>query len=93
MVHPSFRDEGVGSRLVRETIVSMRRIGSPFALLFCRDIRLPFYERMGWRRVNPEVTVDQEQGPLVMPLMTCWFSFDQQCDPPTGQLRVLGPPF
>ena len=93
MVQPSRREQGIGSRLVQETIARMGAIGRPFALLFCRDIRLPFYEQMGWRRVAPEVIVDQEQAPMIMPLLTCWFSFNQECHPPRDQLRVLGPPF
>jgi GNAT superfamily N-acetyltransferase len=93
MVQPSRREQGIGSRLVQETTARMGAIGRPFALLFCRDIRLPFYEQMGWGRVAPEVTVDQEQGPMIMPLLTCWFSFDQDCHPPRDQLRLLGPPF
>ena len=93
MVHPSMRGEGIGSRLVQATTARMGAVGRPFALLFCRDIRQPFYERMGWRRVCTEVTVDQEQGLLTMPLLSCWFSFDQDCHPPEERLRVLGPPF
>jgi predicted N-acetyltransferase YhbS len=93
MVKPSLRGQGTGSRLVQETTARMEAIGRPFALLFCRDVRLPFYERLGWRRVAPEVTVDQEQGLMIMPLLTCWFSFDQDCPPPSERLRLLGPPF
>lgn len=93
MVQPSLRGQGIGARLVQETTSRMGTVGRPFALLFCRDIRLPFYERMGWRRVGAEVTVEQEHGLLTMPLLTCWFSFDQDCHPPIERLRVLGPPF
>jgi GNAT superfamily N-acetyltransferase len=93
MVHASLRGQGIGTRLIQETMVRMGRIGNPFALLFCRDVRLPFYERMGWRQVLPGVTVDQEQSQMTMPLLTCWFSFDERYGPPTEHLRVLGPPF
>ncbi len=93
MVHPSLRGQGIGARLVQETTDRMKMTGRPFALLFCREIRLPFYRRLGWRRVDPEVSVEQEHELMTMPLLTCWFSFEQDCIAPSNRLRVLGPPF
>jgi GNAT superfamily N-acetyltransferase len=93
MVHPSLRGQGIGARLVQETTDRMKMTGRPFALLFCREIRLPFYRRLGWRRVDPEVSVEQEHELMTMSLLTCWFSFEQDCIAPSNRLRVLGPPF
>lgn len=93
MVHPSLRGQGIGARLVQETTDRMEMTGRPFALLFCRDVRLPFYRRLGWRRVGAEVSVEQEHELITMPLLTCWFSFERGCIPPSSRLRVLGTPF
>ena len=93
MVHPAFRGRRIGETLVRETTARMASTGRLFGLLFCRDVRLRFYERMGWQQVRGEVVVDQEGGPIVMPLLTCWYSFTPDCDAPSAGLRVLGPPF
>jgi len=93
MVHPSVRGRGIGEYLVRETTVKMSSTGRSFGMLFCRDVRLPFYERMGWRQVDGEVIVDQERGPMVMPLLTCWYSFTSGHEVPSAGLRVLGLPF
>lgn len=93
MVRRPMRGHGIGPRLVQETTSRMSAVGRSFALLFCRDVRLRFYERMGWQRVLTPVTVEQQEGPIVMPLFTCWFSFDEKCPPPTKHLQVVGPPF
>ncbi len=93
MVHPTLRGRGIGELLVRDTTARMGAMGRPFGLLFCRDVRLAFYERMGWRQVHGEVTVDQESGPIAMPLLTCWYSFAPDHDVPAGGLRVVGLPF
>ncbi len=93
MVHRSLRGRGIGEFLVRETTTRMGSTGRPFGLLFCRDVRLPFYQRMGWRRVEGDVTVDQEGGPIVMPLETCWYSFTPDHEVPVAGLKVLGMPF
>jgi GNAT superfamily N-acetyltransferase len=93
MVHPSLRGQGIGARLVQETTDRMKMTERSFALLFCRDIRLPFYRRLGWCRVGAEVSVEQEHEPMMMPLLTCWFSFEPDCIAPSDRLRVLGPAF
>ncbi len=93
MVHPTARGRGIGELLVRETTARMGSTGRLFAMLFCRDVRLPFYERMGWRRVGGEVIVDQESGPMVMPLLTCWYPFTPDQAVPLAGLRLLGLPF
>ena len=93
MVHPSLRGQGIGARLVHEATDRMKMTGRPFALLFCREIRLPFYRRLGWRRVGLDVGVEQEHELITMPLLTCWFSFERDCIAPSNRLRVLGPPF
>jgi predicted N-acetyltransferase YhbS len=93
MVHRALRGRHVGERLVEETTAHMRQMNRPFAMLFCRDVRLAFYERLGWRRISGEVTVDQDGGPVVMPLSSCWLSFEEGAPPPSGDLRVLGLPF
>jgi predicted N-acetyltransferase YhbS len=93
MVHPSVRGRGVGGSLVRETTARMGSTGRPFAMLFCRDVRLAFYERMGWERVDGDVIIDQESGPMVMPLLTCWYRFTPGQDLPAAGLRLLGLPF
>jgi hypothetical protein len=67
--------------------------GRPFALLFCRKIRLPFYRRLGWRRVGPEVSVEQEHELMTMPLLTCWFSFESGLHRPIESPWGTGPTF
>jgi GNAT superfamily N-acetyltransferase len=93
MVHPAHRGRGIGENLVRETTARMESTGRPFAALFCRDVRLAFYGRMGWRQVEGEVVADQKSGPILMPLFMCWYPFSRDLGVPQSGVRVLGMPF
>jgi predicted N-acetyltransferase YhbS len=93
MVARTHRGQGIDGHLVQETTDRMRATGRSFAMLFCRQARLAFYRRLGWEPVPGTVTVDQDEGPIVMPLLTCWLSLDGQQPPPAGDVRLLGAPF
>jgi GNAT superfamily N-acetyltransferase len=93
MVHPDRRGRGIGENLVRETTSRMGSLRRSFGMLFCRDARLPFYERMGWRKVGGDVVADQVRGPIVMPLNACWYPFSSDLEVPSSGVRVLGLPF
>ena len=58
-----------------------------------RDLRFVFLPTIGWHRVGPEVSVEQEHERKTMPLLTCWSSVAQGCAVPLHRLRILGPPF
>jgi hypothetical protein len=64
----------------------MRQLGRPIGLLFCKDGLVPFYERLGWRAIATEVTVDQPAGPVPMPLRTCWTTLSANPRLPSGPL-------
>jgi GNAT superfamily N-acetyltransferase len=93
MIHRRHRGQAMGGHLVEETTKRMRATGRPLAMLFCGEPRLAFYRRLGWQQLTGTVTVDQEAGAVVMPLLTCWLSFNDDGVPPTGDLRLLGLPF
>ncbi len=93
LVHRDQRGHGVGALLIQEATNRMGKLDRPIGLLFCRPVRVPFYERNGWRRATNEVTVDQPGGLLVMPLEMCWFPFEPHASLPAGRLRLSGLPF
>ncbi len=93
MVRHDRRGHGLGVTLIREAADGMRDLGRPFGFLFCRPVRLAFYQRNGWQGVTDEVVVDQPDGPLVMPLHTCWTALAPDAVLPPGRLRLASLPF
>jgi len=93
MVHRDHRGRGVGQTLVSGAMDKMRQLDVSIAMLFCRTVRLAFYERLGWLLVGGTVTADQPDGLLVMPLETCWTPLVVGAGPPQGDLHVEGLPF
>ncbi len=48
-VLPERRGRGLASRLLQTALDESRRRGFPFAILFCREPLVKFYERNGWK--------------------------------------------
>lgn len=46
---PQYRGEGLGSRLLNIALEESRRQGYLYAILFCREALVRFYEINGWR--------------------------------------------
>jgi hypothetical protein len=46
------------------------QLGVEFGMLFCFERLVPFYEPLGWRRLDVPVWVDQPSGPVEMPMVT-----------------------
>ena len=93
MIHGDRRGRGVGGVLVRGTMEKMRASGGSLAMLFCRPERLSFYGRLGWLPIRDEVTVEQPDGTIVMPLCTCWTALVEGESMPAGGLHLEGLPF
>jgi predicted N-acetyltransferase YhbS len=93
MMHRHHRGNGMGGRLVRRAMDRMGEVGDPVAMLFCRPVRLPFYERLGWRVMHATVTADQPIGTVTVPLVTCWTPLAAGAELPDADLHVVGLPF
>ncbi|MBR4751239.1 MAG: GNAT family N-acetyltransferase [Thermoguttaceae bacterium] len=48
-VLPPYRRQGLASRLLDAALDESRRLGYQFAILFCREPLVKFYERNGWK--------------------------------------------
>jgi GNAT superfamily N-acetyltransferase len=63
---PAHRGRGLGSRLLRETEGQwFDSLAAEAGLLLCADALLPFYSRLGWRKMDARVTYTQPGGPRV----------------------------
>lgn len=93
LVHPWLRGQGVGALVVRAVMDRMREAGLPVGVLFCREQLVPYYARLGWQCVDGEVVVDQPDGPVAMPLRTCWSALHPHPPAVHAPLTVGGLPF
>ena len=65
---PTARRHGHASLLVRRATDFLRDEWLvDFALLFCIDRMVGYYERLGWRQTECDVLIDQPSGPLPCP--------------------------
>ncbi len=55
VVQETHRRQGHGSRMVRAWMKTAGELGYSFGLLFCWRELWPFYERLGWSRLEGEV--------------------------------------
>ncbi|WP_311245102.1 GNAT family N-acetyltransferase [Microbacterium sp. WCS2018Hpa-23] len=103
LVHPDWRSDGVGRRVMAHAQQAMRdddRVD--FGYLGCREEVAPFYERTGWSRVNAverhvsmidaNATVTSADGPILI--------FAAHADPgaraeqwPPGDIDLNGTPW
>lgn len=93
LVNRTWRGRSVGVAVVRAAQERMRRVGRPLGLLFCRDGLVAFYRALGWRAVADDVTVEQPEGPVTMPLRTCWLPLQGDAHLPGGRVVLEGLPF
>lgn len=66
--------------------------GVDFGLLFCFERLVPFYERLGWQRVNRPVEIEQPTGPVAAPsvvmILPC-----REAAWPAGQVKLNSLPW
>jgi ribosomal protein S18 acetylase RimI-like enzyme len=56
VVDPAFQGQGHSSRLMREFIARMERMGKKTIHLMCRDHHVGLYEKFGYRYVKPSAS-------------------------------------
>ncbi|MGW2249668.1 GNAT family N-acetyltransferase [Kitasatospora sp. NPDC001660] len=87
------RGGGLARAVVGAALDHARTLGPAYALLFCRPPLVGLYERLGFREVPGEVTVEQPGGRLaVMPLHTMWAPLREGADWPEGAVRLWSLP-
>ena len=66
---PAAQKCGYGTATMSYTAMQLRdRLKTPFGFLFCRNVLIPFYERLGWHRVYDPVKINQPTGSITCPL-------------------------
>lgn len=62
-VHPDLRGTGLGQAIMKECMAEASRRGVRFGLLFCNErLSKSFYNRLGWVRIDEEITMSDENG-------------------------------
>lgn len=66
---PVAQGKGYASHGMRRAADMMREeLAVAFGLLFCHDRLMPFYERLGWRKVEDVVEIEQPSGMVASPM-------------------------
>ncbi|MFF4098958.1 GNAT family N-acetyltransferase [Streptomyces sp. NPDC001903] len=86
------RGRGLARLVMAAALDHARTMGPRHGLLFCRPPLVPLYRRLGWRVLDQDVTVEQREGPVVMPLRTMWTPLHDGADWPPGAVRLLSYP-
>ncbi|MEU8682777.1 GNAT family N-acetyltransferase [Streptomyces sp. NPDC048611] len=92
-VAPGLRGQGLVRSVMTAALEHARTIGPRYGLLFCRTPLLPLYERLGWRRLDADVEVEQPgDTTAVMPLETLWTPLREGAEWPPGPVRLRSLP-
>jgi predicted acetyltransferase len=90
---PEFRDRGIASALLNESVAYIKnRLSLPFSLLTCNAKLEAFYDRLGWRTVNGPTVFTQPDGVRTCKVLTTVL----ECGPrlwPEGPIDLRGLPW
>lgn len=93
IVRAPFRGKGLAREIVEAALTKGRRLGPPFAVLFCLESRMGLYRRLDFTEVTGEVRVKQPTGYEAMPLRTMWRALRPAIAWPAGELILHSLPF
>jgi GNAT superfamily N-acetyltransferase len=93
LVNAQHRGHGLARIVVTAALDRAAPLGHDFAVLFCFEDRAGLYAKLGFAAVADAVTVEQPDGPLVIPQVTMWRPFRPGARWPDGPVTVLGQPF
>ncbi|MYT22856.1 GNAT family N-acetyltransferase, partial [Streptomyces sp. SID7760] len=86
------RGRGLARLVMTAALDHARTMGPRHGLLFCRPPLVALYRRLGWRVLDQDVSVEQAEGPVIMPLRTMWTPLHEHADWPPGAVRLLSYP-
>jgi predicted N-acetyltransferase YhbS len=94
MTMPELQGQGLGLIAVKAAMKALIRDRHPaFGLLFCEDKTAGFYSRLGWKRFEGEVTVDQPTGRMVYRTMSAMVAPLGAQAPMRGNVDLCGLPW
>lgn len=95
MVRPDRRRAGLGAAIVRASLDEAARAftATRHAVFVCLESRVPFYERLGARRITSPVTFDQPDGPRAMEIVTMRRPSVEGEAWPDGPVHLVGLPW
>ena len=88
LTHPDHQGRGFGRVAMQKAEAYAHGVlGVDFGYLFCRQAMQPWYERLGWQRVEQPVWIDQPQGIMQAPLPSMVNCLGQEPWPP-GEIQL-----
>lgn len=91
-VAPEYRKTGLSTRLLDVALDESTALGYPFAVLFCREPLVPFYERNGWRLPNDSMVMWKDRELPIHMQSNCPMYRELTAEPfPEGPIDVHNP--
>ena len=76
---PAAQHRGHATALLRHLVGFLKNeLAVPFGLGICFERLVPFYERLGWRRVSDKVYIHQASGRMECPMTTVTLACDDE---------------
>ncbi|MHC1781166.1 MAG: GNAT family N-acetyltransferase [Anaerolineaceae bacterium] len=90
--HPDWQRNGIAHVLVRVAGEALRKSGCAFAMLFCEEKLLPYYEKCGYHRVESPLFIRSEGRRLEIHevMMAIPLAGEEW---PEGEIDLLGLPW
>lgn len=93
IVNAGYRGQGLARRVVGEALARARALEPAVIALFCHGDRVGLYERLGFTELPAPPTVQQPDGPVVLPMRMMWQPLRPGASWPAGPVVVHGLPY
>jgi predicted N-acetyltransferase YhbS len=93
IVEAGHRGRGHAREVVSAIITRAKELGPRFMMLFCHADRAGLYRKLGFTAVASDVTVEQPEGTVTIPMVAMWRGLKPGAVWPAGPVAVLGFPF
>ena len=91
-VAEEFRHAGLAVQMIERALDEARRRGYLYAVLFCKEVYVPFYEKLGWRLADDSVVMWNEQDCPITMRSNCPMYMELADQPfPEGPVDVHNP--
>lgn len=91
-VLPDWRNRGIGRKLLDLTLDEARRRHYPFAIIFCKEPLVPYYQSLGWRLPDDSMIMWKDRAlPIAMRSNCPMFQTLADTPFPEGPIDVHNP--
>ena len=91
-IQPDYRHGGLGRQLVQTALAEAKQRGFPFAILFCKELLVPYYTAQGWKLADESMVMWNKRDLPISMRSNCPMYYKLSEIPfPEGPLDVHSP--